>query len=56
MDPEAQKRRDEELEEALEKMDEALTRANGTCSIRIKKGRNTVRVRRSLKKLAEESL
>ena len=55
MDPEAQKRRDQELEDALEKMDEALTRANGTCSMKIKRGRRTIKVRRSLKELAEDS-
>ena len=55
MDPDAQRRRESELEEALEKLDDVLTRANGTCSRKIKEGRKTTRVRRSLKELAEES-
>lgn len=41
-----------ELEEALEDMDEALDSANGNCANKIR-GR-TIRVRRSLQKLADE--
>jgi sugar-specific transcriptional regulator TrmB len=43
-----------ELNEALEKMDRALSNANGECSKKIREGRRTTRVRRALKKLAEE--
>ena len=53
MDPKRREEMERELEQAIEGMESALEHANGTCSQKIR--RRTIKVRRSIRKLAEDT-